>query len=575
MGTRTRLGDVLIALKLITSEQLDTALEVQREDTRSLGDILVSLGFLTEDLMLYGLATQMDVRPWRVEEVPPTFDAVQTVPRHVCRARQVLPVALHGERLVLAMANPLDFDALDLVRNLTGLQVEPVLADAGRLLTAIDHAHDSQSQSAALDTLVQRVIEHLHAKAETPAVPEDTRLVVRLVNQILSDAVVMGASDVHIEPRPDRVELRYRVAGQLRKVRELPLGFLPLLGSRLEEMLHLDEQKGHLPREGRVSVAIGGRDVDLRASVLPSVHGGRFVLRIHDKSRGVKRLNELGFERDDLTLFRSLVTKPHGLFLVAGPAGSGKTTTLYAALQELKPVANNVMTCEDPVEHEIPGVSQSQVDEKQGFGFPQQLRAILRQDPDVIMVGDMPDAETSETAVRAALAGHTVLAALRCNDAPSAIPYLLDMGIDPSLLGTSLIGVMSQRLLRVLCPHCQQAAPPSAADLDLVAAHGEPCPQEIWEPGGCPACEGTGYQGRVAVHEIMPVTPAVARLIATREPVETIREVAAEFGYRPLQLSALEMVLLGRTSLESPPYRLPRRSQHGVTKSLELSLQAA
>ncbi|HWA82391.1 MAG TPA: GspE/PulE family protein, partial [Fimbriimonadaceae bacterium] len=297
--------------------------------------------------------------------------------------------------------------------------------------------------------------------------------------------------------------------------------------------------------DGRVAVHIDGRQVDLRVSVLPNHHGQRIVLRILDQSRSLKSLGEIGFRDRDLHLFKSLVGKPYGMFLVTGPTGSGKTTTLYAALAELRNVANNIMTCEDPIEYEIDGVNQSQVNEKVGLTFATQLRATLRQDPDIILVGEIRDGETAQTAMRAAMTGHLVLSTLHCNDAPSAIPRLLDMEIDPFLLSTSLIGVMSQRLLRVLCPHCKEERRPSGEDLDLLLSFGYGS-GSVWTPRGCAMCSGTGYKGRAPVHEIMPITPQLAKMIAEREQVEALREAA---GFVSMQREAIDMVADGRTSL--------------------------
>ncbi|RYG21563.1 type II/IV secretion system protein, partial [bacterium] len=288
----------------------------------------------------------------------------------------------------------------------------------------------------------------------------------------------------------------------------------------------------------------------LRVSVLPNHHGQRIVLRILDKAAGVRQMSDLGFDAQDLALFSSLVAKPYGMFLVTGPTGSGKTTTLYAALGELSNEHNNVMTCEDPIEYEMDGVNQSQVNEKVGLNFAKQLRAILRQDPDVVLVGEVRDGETAETAIRAALTGHMVLSTLHCNDAPSAVPRLLDMGIDPFMLSTSLIGAMSQRLVRQLCTKCAAQSAPTDAELAIFRAYGVNAPLEVSRPVGCPDCENSGYRGRSAVHEILPIVPELQALIADRAPMVELRSAGARHGYRPMQRRALEMVAAGNTSME-------------------------
>lgn len=550
-----RLGEILVARRLISAEQLKHALEVQQMRPEPLGEILVSLGYLKPELVLNVLAAQLGVWPWRLEENPPRPEALKHLPAQICRNYRMLPVEVRGDLLMLAMTDPLDVDAIDLARNATGLRIEPVLADTERLLKAIDQHHGARKSNEALDSFVDAAMKDVKEKdgkrgGNTTLTEKETRPVVSMVNQLLTDAIRLGASDVHIEPRENRVDVRFRVDGQMQKVREVPQDLLPMLTARLKIMAELDIVEYRVPQDGRVSVTIDGRSVDLRVSVLPNVHGQRIVLRILDKSVSLKKLNEIGFSDRNLKVFRSLVSKPYGMFLVTGPTGSGKTTTLYAALGELRGVTNNVMTCEDPVEYDIDGVNQSMVNEKVGLTFARQLRAILRQDPDVILVGEIRDGETAETAIRASMTGHMVLSTLHCNDAPSAIPRLLDMGIDPFLLSTSLTGVMSQRLLRQLCPHCKVEADLNAEDRHILeTANGSARLPKVYEGKGCPSCNHMGYKGRTAVHEVMPVTSHLGGLIASRQSIDVVRAEAAKIGYRTMQDEALDLVLQGRTSL--------------------------
>lgn len=553
--SRKKLGELLVSLRLISEDQLTRALAVQAKQHSPLGTILVQMGFLSEELLLNALAAQIGVWPWRIDENPADPVAVAKIPAKLCQKHQVLPVAIRGDLLLLAMVNPHDFEAIEATRKASGMRVEPVLADAQRLVKAIDGQQDDNKINESLDELVDQALKDFNvnakAKDKTAAITEaDTRPVVGLVNQIVTEAIRQRASDVHIEPRHDRVEIRYRIDGQLRLAREIPSSLLPMLTTRLKIMAEIDIVEFRIPQDGRISVSLDGREVDLRVSVLPNYHGQRIVLRILDKTLALKKLEEIGFIETNLELFRSLVSKPYGMFLVTGPTGSGKTTTLYAALQELRDITNNVMTCEDPVEYEIDGVNQSMVNEKVGLTFAKQLRAILRQDPDVILVGEIRDGETAETAIRAAMTGHMVLSTLHCNDAASAVPRLLDMGIDPYLLSTSLIGVMSQRLLRMLCPKCKAAQRLTSEESDLLSAYGVTAPASIYHAVGCPACGHSGYQGRTAVHEIMPIVPKVSRMIANRESVEAIRDVATAYGYSSMQHRALDLVVEGITSLE-------------------------
>ena len=533
-SNRKRLGELLLSLKLLKKEQLDQALDIQRETAAPLGSILVSLGYVREDQLLNALASQDGVSPWRIDEQPPAQEALTKVPPHVCRALQVIPVRVQGDLLVLAMRNPLDLDAIDMVRNLTGQRIEPVLAEEGRLGRAIDRFCHEGASAGTMDGFVTEALVQFQASAiagnqQSLLTEKDTRPVVGLVNQVLSDAIRMGASDVHVEPRSDRVDIRYRIDGELTKVRDIPLSLLPMFVTRLKIMADMDIVEFRLPLDGRVNAQIDGRSVDLRVSTLPNQYGQRVVLRILDKSRSLKKLDDLGFSLDCLSTFRSLLRRPHGIMLVTGPTGCGKTTTLYAALQELRKVTRNIMTCEDPIEYEIDGISQSQVNDKVGLGFVSQLRATLRQDPDIILVGEIRDAETAETAIRAALTGHLVLSTLHCNDAPSAVPRLLDMGVDPFLLSSSLIGVMSQRLIRTLCNDCKGEATAKKP---------------------CRSCGESGFRGRMAVGEIMTVNGAVATAIGNRSSMDDLIRAASRAGYRPMEAAAEAMVASGKTTVK-------------------------
>lgn len=565
---RKRLGEFLITNKLITKEQLEQASELQKGTPAPLSRLLVSLGYLSEEKLLGCLASQFGVSPWNFSETPPESEALQHLPGSICRMYQICPVELRGDLLVLAMQNPNDLEAIDLVRNLTGLRVEPVLPDRERLLKAIETAYGAHQVNETIDTLIIGAIKEKSGKKSGGKEghdldEEEDNRIIALVNQLLSDAIRMGASDVHVEPRASKVDVRYRIDGQLQKIRELPIELLPMVVTRLKIMAELDIVEFRVPQDGRVAAKIDGRDVDMRISVLPNHHGQRIVLRILDKSVSLKTMEQLGFSERNLQTFRTLIRKPYGMILVTGPTGSGKTTTLYASLMELRSMTNNIMTCEDPVEYELSGINQSQVHEKVGLTFAAQLRAILRQDPDVILVGEIRDGETAETALRASMTGHLVLSTLHCNDSPSAVPRLLDMDVDPFLLSTSLIGVMSQRLLRVLCPHCRIEYTPDENDKEILLHHMEAMRADpafafaveravlptIFEGKGCAACSGKGYKGRTSVHEIMAVTGDVAKAIGERAQIDELREAAGRYGYHPMYQEAMKMVLEGKTSL--------------------------
>jgi type IV pilus assembly protein PilB len=553
---RQRLGDLLVSRQLITSQQLEQALASQRERYAPLGQILIEQNFISEERLLQICAHQRGVSPWHLQNDPPTPEALRLVPATLCRSHCLLPVQLQGDKLILAMRDPGDLDSIDTVRNVCRLRVEPVLANEERLVQTIDTAFGaSEKSSAMLSHLVSEAMTDFEdrqprssAKAQ-PVSEAQMRPVVGLVDQFLTDAVRLRASDIHIEPRKNRIEVRYRVDGQLQHVHEVPSKLLAPLVARIKIMAHLDVVEFRVPQDGRITFKVDGRSVDLRVSVLPTYHGQRVVLRILDQTIALRTLSDLGFSTHNLGLFQKMIHKPYGLLLVTGPTGSGKTTTLYAALNQLKQVANNIMTCEDPVEYDLDGINQSHVNEKVGLTFAAQLRAILRQDPDIVLVGEIRDRETAETAIRAALTGHLVLSTLHCNDAPSAIPRLTDMGIEPFLLSTALIGITAQRLLRVLCPHCKESYMPSAEEIEELGSALLTPRVALGRAVGCAQCQQTGYKGRMGVHEVFPTPLEVQRAIAAGEPLETVRRLASRYGYRPLAHDACQQLAAGQTSL--------------------------
>ncbi len=554
MAFKRRLGELLIDQRLITREQLDHALEIQRDTHETLGGVLVQLGYLGGGLLIKAMAAQKGVRPWDLTVRPPKGHVLGLIPETICRTYQVLPVDLQGDLLIVAMRNPDDLEALELVRNITGMRIESVLSDENKLLQVIDEVQGARSIGSAVGGYVAQAMgevdDHAPIELENLEVDEDDRPVVALVNTILTEAIRQGASDVHIEPRLGRVDIRYRVDGEMRKVQEIPQRLLPMLVARLKIMADLDIVEFRLPQDGRMSVRLDGRAVDLRVSVLPNYHGQRMVMRILDKSVSLKKLPELGFSPTNLAIFKKMIEMPYGMVLVTGPTGSGKTTTLYAAIADLRSPTRNVMTCEDPIEYDLDGISQSQVNEKVGLTFAKQLRATLRQDPDTILVGEIRDQETVTTAIRAALTGHMVLSTLHCNDAPSAIPRLLDMGVDPFMLSTSLTGVVSQRLTRVLCPSCCEDRDTSTEERRLFEEYLGRSVETVREAKGCKRCAQTGYRGRMAIQEIMPITTAVSNAIASQVPMDAVRDLATASGYRPMQYMALELVSGGKTSMD-------------------------
>lgn len=567
-----RIGDLLVDYRLITEDQLKLALDLQRRRPAPIGKLLVELGFISSRTLLSTLAAQYGVRPWYLEDQPPTVAAMRAVPSSLCKSLAIVPVALHSDLLLLAMHNPSDIEAIESVRRVTNLRVEPVYADPD-LLDDVLSRIVGPSANNDMDKFVDAALEHFESSRvddkRDDLTEEETRPVVGLVNNLLAEAIRMGASDVHIEPRQGRVDVRYRVDGMMKKVGEIPGSLLPMLTTRLKIMAELDIVEYRVPQDGRVQATVDGREIDMRVSVLPNHYGQRIVLRILDKKRSLKSLPEIGFEGRNLSLFREMIKKPYGMFLVTGPTGSGKTTTLYAALKEVKAEHNNVMTCEDPIEYDLDGVNQSQVNEKVGLTFARQLRAILRQDPDVVLVGEIRDNETAETAMRAAMTGHLVLSTLHTNDALGAIPRLSDMGIDPALLSTSLLGVMSQRLVRTLCPHCKRRGRVKDGEKGLFEAFGINV-DALYTSTGCKECSGTGFKGRRAVMELVSVNPEISEAIANREPVERLRQRAVSHGFISLQHDVLNVVASGATSLAEAQRVVLLDTEIGIAESATL-----
>lgn len=556
MLSQRKLGELLLERRLITPEQLNMALIAQEITHEHLGQILIGCGYVSEENILRALASQQQISPWFLDKEPPTPAALRKLPHAFCEEHRVLPVQIRGDLLIVGVTCPFDTRVLEQIKSMTNMRVEPVMVSEYRLDQMLDDLAMAKTDSSDIDAHMKRAMTEYDGSARagrdrSNLTEADTRPVVGLANEILSLAIRMRASDIHIEPQPHGIELRFRLDGQLHKIRDIPGSLHAMLVTRIKIMAEIDIVEQRLPLDGHISAFIDGRHVDLRVSTLPGIRGERVVLRVLDRYLGIRRLSDLGFVADDLDRLRTLVQKPYGLFLVTGPTGSGKTTTLYAALQEIRTGTNNIMTCEDPVEYEVPGISQSQINEKIGLTFAAQLRAILRQDPDVILVGEIRDQETAETAIRASLTGHMVFSTLHCNDALAAIPRLLDVGIEPYLLSTSLVGVLAQRLVRKLCPHCRTAEKLSARDHELFVKYlGVEPPAEVATAGKCDRCHNTGYRGRIAVAELMPVTENVASLIAQQAHVEDYRAALLDLGFRSLQQDALRRVISMETTLE-------------------------
>ncbi|HXF82302.1 MAG TPA: ATPase, T2SS/T4P/T4SS family [bacterium] len=545
-NVRRRIGDILVEGGVITPEQLQEALARQRRTRERLGRVLVELGAATEVQIAQALAHQLDLRFVSLAGQRLDPAAVRLVPEGLARKRRIVPVALEGESLIIAIADPLDVFAVDDVAIATRRPVKPVIALESDIAAAIERAYGVGAQAAA-------VLGDVDSLAEGGGPEEgDDAPVVRLVNLLLEQALRDRASDVHIEPEGDGVRVRYRIDGVLQTAMQLPQAVHAALVSRIKVLARLNIAERRAPQDGAFEISVDGRDIDVRVATIPTVLGERVSLRLLDKSRGLRTLAELGLEEGARRRLEGLLQQPYGIVLASGPTGSGKTTTLVSALALLNAVDRNIITIEDPVEYQLPGVSHIQVNPRAGLTFASGLRSIVRHDPDVIMVGEIRDVETAEIAIQAALTGHLVLSTIHTNDSASAMSRLADMGIETFLIASAVIGVVSQRLVRTLCPHCRRPveAPPEIIIWLQSAVEDSLADRHFHQAVGCPQCRHTGYQGRVGIFEVLVVTEAIRNLVLSRASAADIAEAARSEGMISMRADGLLKAMRGLTTVE-------------------------
>jgi type IV pilus assembly protein PilB len=554
---KKRLGDILVAAGLVTEEQLEWALEEQRQSYKRLGEILVDAGWATEDDIAEARALQLEMAHVQLGDHPIDPQVIKMVPEPVARTYRVVPVSATDGRLAVAMMNPVDVEAIDALQRVTHKRIEPLVAAESRIMAALDKVYGTLGGADILESMQEAVsgvdITVVGQVEDQQDVDEAKRQsghapIVRTVNLMLQEAVKRRASDIHLEPRQGHMEVRYRIDGALHHIRNVPKALQPAVVSRIKVMAEMDIAERRVPQDGRVGLRVLNRMIDLRVSTLPVHYGERVVLRILDKSDQQFSLDQLGFAPSDRAAFDSLISKPYGIILVTGPTGSGKTTSLYASLVKLKSPDVNIMTCEDPIEYELEGINQSAVNVKAGLTFATQLRAILRQDPDIVLVGEIRDAETADIAFRAAMTGHLVLSTLHCNDAASAVTRLTDMGVEPFLIASSVIGVVAQRLVRIICPRCKLPYKPNVDELAPFGLADQVGAIEFYKGEGCNNCDGTGYHGRLGVFEVLTVTDEMRRLILTKPSSDQIKELAVAGGMKAMKENAIEKMLKGITT---------------------------
>ncbi len=551
---RLRIGEILIQLGYITPEQLNEALRIQQSTQELLGQILRRLGYINGEQLARAQAYQFGVEYEHINLNSISSEMRNIIPAYLARQLRVLPLRKEKHRVVVAMLNPLDIIARDDLQRITGCYIKPVYTDpevlqqAIELLYSVDSPAEAEGEPPEDNLVLLGAEEETHEQEEADRVAQLVQQapVVRLVNDILLQAVRMGASDIHFEPKRKGLRLRYRIDGDLVDIRTIPTSMMPAVIARVKVLAELNLTERRLPQDGRFSFQVQAKRIDVRVSTLPNQHGERVVLRLLNNSQVNYRLDSLGFSDVNIERFQSLIRQPYGMILITGPTGSGKTTTLYATLREISRPEINIMTCEDPIEYEIEDISQSNVNEKVGLTFAAQLRSILRQDPDVVLIGEIRDRETAEIACRAALTGHLVFSTLHTNDAASAFPRLIDMGVEPFLISSSVIGVIGQRLLRRLCPSCRYEDTPTPEERQAIGRG----VSHIYRTRGCSQCLQRGYRGRLAVHEVLIVNHTIQQLILQRAEAQRIAEEAIRAGMVTMQQDALAKALAGVTSLQ-------------------------
>ena len=558
-----RLGDLLVREGLINQEQLQRALADQKGNNEKLGSILVRLSIINEDQLIAFLSKQYGIPSITLTQLDVDVEVVKLVPAQIARKYEVLPIKRTGNQLTLAMADPTNVFAVDDVGFMTNLQVVPVVASQGAIRKAIDRLYEAQTgglaevlsemASAGGDVEVVEGDEEQWAKADIFELKEsaDEAPVVRLINMILVDAIRRGASDIHLEPYEKVFRVRFRIDGVLHEIMTPPKRLEAALTSRVKIMSNLDIAERRLPQDGRIKLRYNQREIDFRVSTLPTIFGEKTVMRILDKDALQLDLALLGFDPWSLEQFTRAINQPYGMILITGPTGSGKTTTLYSAIHTINSPDVNIMTAEDPVEYNLKGVNQVQINEGIGRTFAAALRSFLRQDPDIILVGETRDLETAQIGIRAALTGHLVLTTLHTNDCPSTVARLLDMGIPPFLVSSALTLILAQRLGRKICKDCKQ---PYDANEETLVPYGH-VPQglgkiQLYKGKGCQSCSFTGMKGRVAIYEVMPISEKIREMILRNAPTADIRDMALSQGMKTLRQNALQKVLEGVTTVE-------------------------
>jgi len=548
--------EILVRKQILGPDQLQEARTLQQQTGAKIQDALVKLGYASPEEVMSAVAEFHGLQFVNLTEVTIPASVIELVPESVARENVVLPMAQENGALKIIMSDPSDYETMQKLQFILNKDIQAVLAPREQIIEAINR-HYGQTETESVDSMLQEFTDTAIDFTETEATSgalagdEGDAPVVKLCNLIISEAISLRASDIHIEPFGDRVRVRYRIDGVLVERDSPPRRLLAPMLSRLKIMAQIDISEKRRPQDGRIKMTVSGKHFDLRVSVLPTNHGQSAVMRILDRGSIQVNIRELGFAEDDYQRFQNIIKRPNGIFLVTGPTGSGKTTTLYAALNEINRPDRKIITAEDPVEYYLPGVNQVEVKHQIGLDFARIIRAMLRQAPNIILVGEIRDQETAEIAVQASLTGHLVFSTLHTNDAPSAITRLVDIGVQPFLIASSVIAIMAQRLVRVVCPKCKEPDKPPMAELKAAMIGQERLSTANFMRGrGCNYCHHTGYRGRLGIFELLKLNSAIREMTFNREPTQAIRRQSRLLGMRTLLEDGINKALKGITTLE-------------------------
>ncbi len=544
-----KLEELLVHYGKITQEQLNVAIKKQRNRDEKLIEILIDEGYITDKDIVKVLEWKLGIPSVNLYECTLNSDVVNLIPENLARRYEIIAIDKKDEYLYVAMTDPMDIYAIDDIRLYTNCQIKPVISTRESILNSIDKYYRKNQKAIVLEEISEYLENKKDEEFDDKELSEVLKSpVVKLLNSIIKQATEMRASDIHIEPFEDCIRIRYRIDGDLKEIIRLPKKIHSPLITRIKIIGQMDIAEKRLPQDGRVENRINDRIIDMRISTVPTIYGEKVVLRLLNRENSLLSKSEIGFTEKNYEIFNKLICQPYGMILVTGPAGSGKTTTLYAILRELNTIEKNIITIEDPVEYKLDGINQIQINPKAGLTFAGGLRSILRQDPDIIMIGEIRDTETAKIAIRAAITGHLVLSTLHTSDSPSSITRLVDMGVEPYLVSSAVIGVISQRLVKRLCNQCKVAYKATHSEKVLLGI--EPDEEIIlYKPKGCNKCNN-GYFGRIAVHEVMTVNNKIRKLINTGANIDELRECAINNGMTTIMSNSIELALKGITSVK-------------------------